>query len=448
MFSFLATEPVKKVVLSKEQQRRKYLIYSFLAYSAVFLGYFAMYLVRKDFNIAQPYMKELYSLSNTQLGIIASAFTIPYGIGKIVLGFYSDQVNAKRMVGVLLLLAAVFNLCFGFFLGNVGMMMLFWGLNGFFQSAGGPASYATISRWFPQKRRGTALGFYNVSHNAGGAMAAGVALLGLSMFDHNVQGMFILPGIIALVISSYTIFAGFSRPEAAGLPPVEVYYNEDAELARNSGTENMSAWEIVRKYVLNNKFVWVLCLTNIFVYIVRIGLDQWVTVYMPSLGFSKQEASIGFSIFELAAIPGTFLWGWLSDKLGGRRGLVSIMCFIPLAYVLWIYSHATNLTVLYVCLGLMGCLIFGPQLLIAVAMVDFVPKKAIATSNGLTGTFGYLGGDLLAKILLGYLSDIYGWNSVFASMGISIVCGIALMSVILREENRRIRDAKNGCAAA
>lgn len=448
MFSFLAAESAKPVTLSEEEQRRKYRLYSILAYSAVFIGYLAMYLIRKDFNIAQPYLKEMYSLTNTQLGLIASAFTIPYGIGKFVLGFFSDQANAKRMVGVLLFCAALLNICFGFFLGNIGMMMLFWGLNGFFQSAGGPASYATISRWFPKKNRGTALGFWNVSHNAGGAMAAGVALLGLAVFQQDVQGMFLLPGLIALPIAIYAIFVGYSRPEAAGLPSVEAYYQENGEQSLNSAVEKMSGLEILKNYVLNNKFVWILCLANIFVYIIRIGLDQWVTVYMPSLGFTKQQASIGFSLFELAAIPGTFLWGFLSDRLQGRRSLVCIMCFIPLALVLWIYSHTTDLMILYACLGAMGCLIFGPQLLIGVAIVDFVPKRAIATANGLTGTFGYLGGDLLAKILLGYLSDVYGWISVFSSMGLSIVCGIALMCIILKEENRRIKETQRSSLKA
>ena len=86
----------------------------------------------------------------------------------------------------------------------------------------------------------------------------------------------------------------------------------------------------------------------------------------------------------------------------------------------------------------MGGLIFGPQLLIGVAIVDFVPKKAIATANGLTGTFGYLGGDLLAKVALGYMSDYFGWISVFTSMWIAIACGICFMAVIAKEENRRI----------
>jgi len=74
-----------------------------------------------------------------------------------------------------------------------------------------------------------------------------------------------------------------------------------------------------------------------------------------------------------------------------------------------------------------------------VAIVDFVPKRAIATGTGMTGTFGYLGGDLLAKVGLGYMSDYLGWMSVFISMGVGIVFGVALMSIVAKEENRRIR---------
>ena len=444
MIAFIAPETNKIVTLSPEEQKRKYILYSILAYTAVFFGYLAIYWVRKNFNIAQPYMKELYGFTNGQLGLIAAAFTIPYGIGKFVLGFMADQANAKRMVGILLLFGGIFNILFGLFLGSVGMMMILWALNGFFQSAGGPASYATISRWFPQKVRGTALGFWNVSHNVGGAMAAGIALLGLSLFSGSVTGMFIFPGISAVIVSMYVIFIGYSRPEAAGLPSVENYYNEVSEKGVNKEADSMTPMEVLKKFVFNNKFVWILCVANIFVYIIRIGLDQWITVYLPSLGFTKGDAAWGFTIFELCAILGTFIWGALSDLLKGRRALVSIMCFIPLAIVIYFYSQATSLVVLYICLGLMGCLIFGPQLLIGVAIVDFVPKRAIATANGLTGTFGYLGGDLLAKVLLGYLSDWYGWASVFISMGVAILCGIGLMALIAKEENRRIRAfAKN-----
>lgn len=49
--------------------------------------------------------------------------------------------------------------------------------------------------------------------------------------------------------------------------------------------------------------------------------------------------------------------------------------------------------------------VFGPQLLIGVAAVGFVPKKAIGAADGIKGTFAYLIGDSFAKLGLGMIAD-------------------------------------------
>lgn len=41
----------------------------------------------------------------------------------------------------------------------------------------------------------------------------------------------------------------------------------------------MTKWQIFVEYVLKNKVIWLLCFSNIFLYVVRIGIDQWSTVY-------------------------------------------------------------------------------------------------------------------------------------------------------------------------
>nr|WP_254892955.1 MFS transporter [Shigella flexneri] len=81
------------------------------------------------------------------------------------------------------------------------LMIAFYALSGFFQSTGGSCSYSTITKWTPRRKRGTFLGFWNISHNLGGAGAAGVALFGANyLFDGHVIGMFIFPSIIALIV--------------------------------------------------------------------------------------------------------------------------------------------------------------------------------------------------------------------------------------------------------
>ncbi len=65
---------------------------------------------------------------------------------------------------------------------------------------------------------------------------------------------------------------------------------------------------------------------------------------------------------------------------------------------------------------------FGPQLLIGVAAVGFVPKKAIGAADGIKGTFAYLIGDSFAKLGLGMIADgtpvfgLTGWAGTFAAL--------------------------------
>ncbi|MFV2739537.1 hexose-6-phosphate:phosphate antiporter, partial [Escherichia coli] len=93
---------------------------------------------------------------------------------------------------------------------------------------------------------------------------------------------------------------------------------------KETESTDMTKWQIFVEYVLKNKVIWLLCFANIFLYVVRIGIDQWSTVYaFQELKLSKAVAIQGFTLFEAGALVGTLLWGWLSDLANGRRGLVA-----------------------------------------------------------------------------------------------------------------------------
>lgn len=108
-------------------------------------------------------------------------------------------------------------LLLSYFGSVIGIFIVLWGLNGLFQSAGGPASYSTISRWAPRTKRGKYLGLWNASHNVGGALAGGLALWGANVFfGGNVVGMFIFPALIGLTIGIIGLFVGKDDPEELG----------------------------------------------------------------------------------------------------------------------------------------------------------------------------------------------------------------------------------------
>ena len=66
--------------------------------------------------------------------------------------------------------------------------------------------------------------------------------------------------------------------------------------------------------MLSNRYLWAIAVANAFVYFVRYGVVNWIPTYLQTAkGFSFKQSSIGWSLYEYAAIPGTIACGWMSD---------------------------------------------------------------------------------------------------------------------------------------
>ncbi|AGH81155.1 sugar phosphate antiporter [Psychromonas sp. CNPT3] len=438
--------------LTSAERRKKWLSPFLKSYLVIFVSYMVMYLVRKNFNVAQNDMISDYGMSLTQLGTIGLGFSITYGIGKTALNYWSGGKNSKNMLPLGLLLSGLCILAMGFVMGpgitQFYMMVALYAASGFFQSGGGSNSVVTITNWTPRNRRGLGVGFWNISHNVGGALAAGVAMFGADyFFGGDVKGMFIFPAVIAIVIGILGFFMGNDSPEAYGLGTVEDIFEEPISEEDNAVIEQkLTKMEIFKKYVLFNKIIWILCFANVFLYVVRSGIDQWSMVYAHQvLGFSIEVANSGFTMFEIGALMGTCLWGLLSDLFNGRRGVVSCFALIGVVMTLGFYQHADTIFMYKASLFALGFLVFAPQLLIGVAAIGFVPKQGLAAADGVKGTFAYLIGDSFAKIGLGYIAEgnsfmgLEGWAGTFAAIDAAAIACCVLMAIVAIFEEIKIR---------
>jgi len=119
----------------------------------------------------------------------------------------------------------------------------------------------------------------------------------------------------------------------AGVPPIEEY-KPDAGIPGASAAhkETELGWrELFVDSILRNKLLWVFAVANFFVYVVRYSMLDWGPVYLREIkGASLQGGGIAVLAVEFGGIPSTLLMGWLSDKLGGRRGMVSLLCMVPI----------------------------------------------------------------------------------------------------------------------
>ena len=140
---------------------------------------------------------------------------------------------------------------------------------------------------------------------------------------------------------------------------------------------------------------------------------------------------------------GSLVLGRFSDKIKGRRMLLSGIVMILSSIGVYLYSRADTMQELLIAMAACGFFIFGPQLLIGVSVVKFVPKKAVAVANGITGTTAYILGDALIskKILPMFIKTDTkeGWHHMFTIMYISIIIGSILMFIVAIAEEKRIR---------
>jgi sugar phosphate permease len=212
-----------------------------------------------------------------------------------------------------------------------------------------------------------------------------------------------------------------------GLPAVEVY-REGATPA--VAVHDADFWGIFRAHILTNKWVWIVSFANFFIYIVRIGVLDWAPKYLvEAKGFALKDAGVSLSVFELAGIFGAYAAGWISDKMDGRRGPVSVffMLLLIVTVALMFFVPSGQRLTMAVLFGALGFFVYGPQLLVAVAAADFATKVASSSAVGLTGLLGYLGASVCG-VGTGMLVDAYGWNGAIWFYGISALFGCALLA--------------------
>ncbi len=288
MFNFL--KPARHIKsLPSEKIDDTYKRLRFQVFLGIFIGYAGYYLLRKNFSLAMPSLIE-QGFSKGELGIALSAVSIAYGFSKFVMGTVSDRSNARMFLTLGLVLTAIINLLLGFipfFTSSITIMFIMLFLVGWFQGMGWPPSGRVLVHWFSVSERGSKTSIWNVAHNVGGGLMAPIATWGISMtalynfgYLKGFEGVFIYPALLAIIIAIFSYILIRDTPQSQGLPPIEQYKNDYATSTKQTIETELTTKEILFKYVLNNKWVWAIAFTNIFVYFVRYGVLDWAPTYL------------------------------------------------------------------------------------------------------------------------------------------------------------------------
>jgi OPA family glycerol-3-phosphate transporter-like MFS transporter len=153
----------------------------------------------------------------------------------------------------------------------------------------------------------------------------------------------------------------------------------------------------------------------------------------------------GLMAIEFGGIPSTIFFGWISDRLNGRRGMVATLCMLPIigAFASIILIPPGYLWLDFTMLVLIGFFIYPVINLIVISALDIVSKKAIGTAAGFIGLFGYLG-KMVQSAGFGRIVDDYtdslgaggAWMIVLYAILLSSVVATLLLALMWRVRPR------------
>lgn len=412
------------------------------------IGYSMFYFVRKNFSFAMPALGEAYGITNTSFGIILSLVGIIYGISKFINGFIADRANARWHLVIGLTICALLNYIFGFsadlsrwitgvsqgpdFVNSMVIIMaVLLILNNIFQGCGFSPCNRLMVHWVPPKELATKMSFWNTSHSIGAGLVSVLCgyIIGSGMGSGTGtmawQWCFWIPAVIASLGVFFILVSLRDTPTSVGLSELP---DTKTELDEDDSPEAFKAF--IRKKVFQNPIVWILALTDLFVYIVRFAVLDWGPTFLQNraIPLSPQLAGWTIAIFEIAGCAGMMCAGWVSDRF--FAGKAQRVCAIEMGIValclvaLHLLPADASSVLVLVLLAVAGFFLYGPQALLGVVASNQVTKKAASSAVGLIGLMSYVS-VIFTGAGLGWFSDHFGWDYLFILMsGVAIVGGL------------------------
>src|SRR5262245_44314886 len=270
------------------------------------------------------------------------------------------------------------------------------------EAGGSPPSHSLISDYFPKARRGTAFAIYALAVPVGTSI--GAAIGGWGNQNLGWRNTFIAIGIPGIVIAILVFFTVKEPPRGMS----------DGALSRGATQKTPGMWEVLR-------FLW---LRASFRHLSLACALHWVVWYASgafnnaflqrSHGMNVAEAGYWISILAAIAGVGTFLGGYLSDRLStvtnDRRwymwvpGIATLVC-VPFQFLAYLSPSLAVSLPSFVGLMLMAAVFFGPSFAMTQALAT-LRMRSVATS--LLLFIQTLIGNGLGPSATGFISDRLG----------------------------------------
>lgn len=354
---------------------------------------FFNYADRQAISVVLPALKTEFGFSDTQLGLISSAFGYVYGSCALFAGFVADRVARRHLI----LGGCIF---WSFVTVMTGWCSKLWhfvtvrALEGLGETFYFPASMSLVSDYHSKATRSRAMSLHQSSVYAGTVLGSWIGAW-LAM-EHGWRWGFYLFGFGGLVVA--LVLYAFLREPRRG------------QSEGNVAVEASPSFAVAVGDVLRAPTAWALMLVFVGANFVATIFLSWTPSFLvDKFGFKLTTAGLsGAAFIHLASALSAPLAGVLADvvarKHAGGRMLVQAGGLLVGAGFVYAVGSTRDVTTLLVCMTCFGvCKGFYDAGIFA-SLYDVVPARSRATAAGLMNTVGW-GLGSFGPFLTGWYAD-------------------------------------------
>lgn len=214
-----------------------------------------------------------------------------------------------------------------------------------------------LTEWYAPNERGGWWGLVSTSSTVGSSISqVFFPILCATLFGNHWRPTMMMISIVPFITSVITYLFIAPSPQSRGFPEVEISEK------KTKSNQSLDAFERVKQVLLNPK-VHMLSISSLWIYTLRMGVTNWLTVYCRQvLGYSIIAAGGITFWMEVGGIFGSTISGWISDKFFDRRrapvNIIFSFCAGITIYSLQFTSHATIISIF---MFLFGFFFYAPQ---------------------------------------------------------------------------------------
>jgi sugar phosphate permease len=395
----------------------------------ILLAFFAIiinYLDRSALSYAISPLQKAYGFTNTDFGLIASAFGLGYLIMTVAGGVLVDKFGARKIWTLFAVLWSLSCAMIGLATGFMWLFM-FRVLLGMTEGPGFPALTRVCADWLPIKERARALAF--------GLVAVPFAsVIGAPIISHLIvhvgwRVMFFILGGVGLIWSAVWYVCFRDQPKDSGF----VTSQELTHIQQEHGgviPQQKTSWKFIlsnRTLLINNYAFFTFGYLLFFAITWLPGyLEQTYDMHIKTVGWFLIAPWLTASVLILL---GGVISDWLWQKTQSIRiarshiiwicQLLSVLCFIPVLF-------APSITVIAISISLGVGFGLMPNAAFYAINVDLAHDSAATSLGVMDAAFAFAG--ILAPALTGWIAHLTGnFTAAFSLMMILTLSSAVLI---------------------